>query len=199
MRRETSRQHIVDLIAKIRAGVPGIALRTTFIAGFPGETDECFDALLDFIRQTRFERLGVFTYSAQEGTRAGKMEGQIPDRVKKHRQKHAMAAQLKIAREISASFVGRELTVLIEGKAGPDDLRAANISSWEHGLIRASAPPKHWKTAGANEFLIARSQADAPDIDGRVYVLGKASIGQFARVKIIGHTDYDLIGEIVHK
>ena len=107
MRRETSRQHIVDLIANIRAGIPGIALRTTFIVGFPGETDACFQSLLDFIRTAKFERLGVFTYSPQEGTRAGNMEGQIPARVKRLRQRLAMTEQLKVAREISASFVGR--------------------------------------------------------------------------------------------
>src|SRR5580698_10132466 len=85
MRRETSRQYIVDLIAKIRAGIPGIAIRTTFIVGFPGETAEYFQSLLEFIRATRFERLGVFTYSQQDGTRAGKMEGQIAGPLKKRR------------------------------------------------------------------------------------------------------------------
>ena len=82
MRRETSQQYIVDLIRRIRAGVPGIALRTTFIVGFPGETEAYFADLLRFIRETRFERLGVFTYSQEEGTRAGKMAGQIPDKIK---------------------------------------------------------------------------------------------------------------------
>src|SRR5208337_4460849 len=90
MRRETSRQYIVDLIARIRAGIPGIALRTTFIVGFPGETEEYFQALLEFIRATRFERLGVFTYSQQDGTRAAKMEGQIAGAIKKQRQQRAM-------------------------------------------------------------------------------------------------------------
>jgi len=92
MRRETSQQYIVDLINRIRAGVPGIALRTTFIVGFPGETDEYFQTLLDFIRETKFERLGVFTYSQEEGTRAGKMAGQIPAKVKQRRRGLAMAA-----------------------------------------------------------------------------------------------------------
>jgi ribosomal protein S12 methylthiotransferase len=80
MRRETSQQYIVDLIKKIRAGIPGIALRTTFIVGFPGETEASFETLLDFIRETKFERLGVFTYSQEDGTRAGAMAGQIPTR-----------------------------------------------------------------------------------------------------------------------
>ncbi len=198
MRRETSREHIVDLIARIRAGIPGIALRTTFIVGFPGETEACFQALLEFIRTAKFERLGVFTFSPQEGTRAGKMEGQIPARVRKQRQKLAMAEQLKVARAIAASCVGREMTVLIEGEARPGDGPAANLSSWEHGLIRSSSGPAEMEKpgpGGPNRFLIARSQADAPDIDGRVYVRGKLPLGQFARVRIIGHTDYDLIAE----
>jgi ribosomal protein S12 methylthiotransferase len=85
MRRETSQQYIVDLIKKIRAGIPGIALRTTFIVGFPGETEASFQTLLDFIRETKFERLGVFTYSQEDGTLAGKMAGQIPDKVRQKR------------------------------------------------------------------------------------------------------------------
>jgi ribosomal protein S12 methylthiotransferase len=198
MRRETSRQHIVDLIAKMRAGLPGLTLRTTFIVGFPGETEACFQSLLEFIRAARFERLGVFTYSPQEGTRAGKMEGQIPARVKMRRQKLAMAEQLKVAREIAASCVGREMTVLIEAEARPADWPAAGLSSWEHGLIRSSAAHAEWQRpgpGGRGDFLIARSQADAPDIDGRVYVRGRLPVGAFARVRIIGHTDYDLLAE----
>ncbi len=136
MRRETSRQYIVDLIARIRAGVPGIALRTTFIVGFPGETDDYFRQLLDFIRDTRFERLGVFAYSREEGTRAGTMAGQIPDKIKAERRKLAMLAQAKVARQVSESFVGRELKVLVESEAGVMELRKANIRSWEHGLTR---------------------------------------------------------------
>jgi ribosomal protein S12 methylthiotransferase len=90
------------------------------------------------------------------------------------------------------------MTVLVEGKAGPGDLPAANISSWEHGLIR-SASALGQANAGhrADEFLVARSQADAPDIDGRVYVAGNAAVGQFARVRIIGHTDYDLVARVL--
>src|SRR6266568_4765455 len=99
MRRETSRQYIEDLIRRIRAGIPGIALRTTFIVGFPGESEACFQTLLDFIRRTKFERLGVFTYSQEDGTRAAKMENQVPDRIKRQRRDLAMAEQLKVARE----------------------------------------------------------------------------------------------------
>jgi ribosomal protein S12 methylthiotransferase len=193
MRRETTQQYIVDLIDKIRAGIPGIALRTTFIVGFPGETDECFETLLEFIRKTRFERLGVFAYSQEEGTRAGQMEGQIPDKVKKQRQKRAMAEQLKVARSLSESQVGRELRVLVERAAGSKDLESSNIQSWEHGLIRKAEKPGALRPG---RYFVARGEADAPDIDGRVYVRGKVAPGQFVRVKIAGHTDYDLIGDV---
>jgi ribosomal protein S12 methylthiotransferase len=197
MRRETSQQYIVDLISKIRAGIPGIAIRTTFIVGFPGETDACFQTLLDFITQTRFERMGVFTYSRQDGTRAGKMEAQIPDHIKKHRQKLAMSAQLKIARAISESFAGREMEVLVEREAHWRELPKDNVSSWEHGLIRSAAAEDSPDSARRGPCVIARGQADAPDIDGRVYIRGKLPPGQFARVKITGHTDYDLIADPV--
>ncbi len=192
MRRETSRQYIIDLIAKIRAGVPGIALRTTFIVGFPGETDGYFESLLDFIRATRFERLGVFTYSQQDGTRAAKMEGQLPNARKIQRQKRAMAEQLKIAREVSASRVGSRTMVLVERPANTRELESANVSSWEHGLIRAS---RELPSVGRGGFWLARGEADAPDIDGRVYIRGTVPAGDFAKVKVIGHTDYDLIAE----
>jgi len=197
MRRETSRQYIVDLIAKIRAGIPGIAIRTTFIVGFPGETDACFEALLDFIAETRFERMGVFTYSRQEETRAGKMEAQVPEAIKKRRQKLAMSEQLRIARAISASCVGREIDVLVEGEAHWRDLPKDNIRSWEHGLIRSAAAENRAADGRRGTFMVGRGQADAPDIDGRVYIRGKLPLGQFARVKITGHTDYDLIAETV--
>jgi ribosomal protein S12 methylthiotransferase len=196
MRRETSQQYIVDLIAKIRAGVPGIALRTTFIVGFPGETDAYFQTLLDFIRDTRFERLGIFTYSQEEGTRAGKMAGQLSDAVKKLRRDKAMAAQNKIAREISEAQVGRELKVIVESEASAKELGKANVSSWEHGLLRGREHGASQLGTRGN-YLVARGEADAPDIDGRVYIRGKLPLGEFARVKIIGHTDYDLIAEAI--
>lgn len=159
MRRETSREHIEKLIARIRAGIPGIALRTTFIVGFPGEEEEHFQSLLDFIRATRFERLGVFTYSQEEGSRAAKMEEQVPAKVKNARYRKAMKLQQRIAREISESMVGRRLRVLVE------------------------------------EPLVARSAADAPDIDGRVILTSKAKVGSFLDVEIVGTQVYDLIGE----
>jgi ribosomal protein S12 methylthiotransferase len=192
MRRETSHQYIRDLIQKIRAGVPGIALRTTFIVGFPGETESYFETLLNFIHETKFERLGVFAYSKEDGTRAGAMAGQIPDAVKQKRRRHAMAEQHKIAVAVSESFVGRTIKVLVEGQADAKQLKAANASSWEHGLIRET--DQHTRQIKGHYF-VARGEADAPDIDGRVFIGGQLPIGEFAWVKIIGHTDYDLIAQ----
>jgi len=195
MRRETSQQYIVDLIKRIRAGIPGIAIRTTFIVGFPGETETSFNALLDFIRDTKFERLGVFAYSKEDGTRAGAMAGQLSDKVKQKRRELAMAAQHKVAIAVSESFVGREIKVLIEGEANAKQLQSANVSSWEHGLMRE----KNQHTAQMKgNYFVGRGEADAPDIDGRVYIRGgKLPVGQFTKVKVIGHTDYDLIAEPV--
>ena len=192
MRRETSQQYIVELIDRIRAGIPGISLRTTFIVGFPGETEACFQRLLDFIRETKFERLGVFTYSQEEGTRAGRMEGQIPDKIRRQRRNIAMAAQHEVAVTVSVSYVGRKLKVLVEGTASAKQLQSARINSWEHGLIRAADHEQHQLRG---RYLVARGEADAPDIDGRVYIKGTLPIGEFANVQIIGHTDYDLIAE----
>jgi ribosomal protein S12 methylthiotransferase len=196
MRRETSRDYIEQLIGRIRTGIPGIALRTTFIVGFPGETELRFEALLDFIRQTRFERLGVFTYSRESATRAAQMTGQVPHRIKRERRDRAMATQREVAREVSAAFVGRTLNVLVEGRPTRAQLPAAVVESWEHGLLRTgSAPAKAVPAQG--RWMVARGEADAPDIDGRVYVRGRLPVGEFARVRVKGHTDYDLLAEPV--
>lgn len=192
MRRETSQEYIVDLIDRIRAGIPGIALRTTFIVGFPGETQEYFETLLQFIQETKFERMGVFTYSKEDGTRAGAMESQLDNEEKEARRAKAMEAQLSVARAVSEACVGTTMKVLIEGAATEEDLKGANVSSWEHGLMRAGSDDAPALDGG---YLIARGEADAPDIDGRVYVRGDASVGEFVEVRIIGHTDYDLIAE----
>ncbi len=192
MRRETSQQYIIELLRRIRAGIPGIALRTTFIVGFPGETEACFESLLDFIRAARFERLGVFTYSQEDGTRAGQMAGQIPAAVKKQRRDRAMAVQHEVAVSVAESFVGRTLRVLLENEASAKELKAARINSWEHGLLRGR--DEHVLEL-KGRYMVARGEADAPDIDGRVYVRGRLPVGEFAQVKIVGHTDYDLIAE----
>jgi len=157
MQRETSGDYIRDLIRRIRAGIPGIAIRTTFIVGFPGETDADVDELCAFIRETKFERLGVFRYSQEEGTRAAKMEEQLSAKAKEARWHRTMALQKTIAAEVSKSYVGRTLKVLVE------------------------------------EPGVARGEADAPDIDGRVYVPRDLPVGEFVEVSITGFQDYDLL------
>ena len=103
-----------------------------------------------------------------------------------------MAEQLKVSQEVGQRFVGREMKVLVERSATDRDLKNANVSSWEHGLIRGAGPASEFK----GRYLVARGEADAPDIDGRVYIAGsKLPIGEFATVKVIGHTDYDLIAK----
>src|SRR6266568_2179669 len=148
MRRETSQQYILDLLGRIRAGVPGIALRTTFIVGFPGETEACFRELLGFIHEAKFERLGVFTYSQEEGTRAGKMTGQLPDKIKKQRRALAMAAQQEVAAQVAESFVGRTMKVLIEKEANPRELKRARITADDSSVYPGSSDPADGQVAG---------------------------------------------------
>ena len=114
MRRETSRAHIENLIHKLRAGIPGVTLRTTFIVGFPGETEAEFARLLDFIRRSRFERLGIFKYSQEEGSRAAKMPGQIPAKIKNARYRAAMSVQQQIAHDLTLEKVGSDLKLLVD-------------------------------------------------------------------------------------
>jgi ribosomal protein S12 methylthiotransferase len=193
MRRETSGAHIRELLGRIRAGIPGITLRTTFIVGFPGETEEHFETLLDFIRETRFERLGVFTYSQEEGTVAGRMARQVPQEERARRRDLAMAAQRQVAGELAAAHVGREMRVLVEGPAGSE----LPANTWEHGTARDGANGDLGMPRRRGAWLVARGEGDAPDIDGRVYLKGRAAAGGFATVRITGHTDYDLIAEVV--
>ena len=157
MQRETSGDYIRDLIRRIRAGIPGIAVRTTFIVGFPGETEADVEELCGFIRETKFERLGVFRYSQEEGTRAAKMVEQLPAKTKEARWHRTMALQKEIAAEVSRGYLGRTLRVLVE------------------------------------EPGVARGEADAPDIDGRVYVPRELPVGEFVDVTITGYQDYDLL------
>ena len=157
MQRETSSAYIRDLLQRIRAGIPGIAIRTTFIVGFPGETEADVDELCEFIRTTKFERLGVFRYSQEEGTRGAKMENQIAPKLKEARWHRVMKLQKEIAAAVSKQFTGRTLRALIE------------------------------------EPGVARGEADAPDIDGRIYVPLTLPVGAFVDVQITGYEDYDLL------
>jgi ribosomal protein S12 methylthiotransferase len=120
------------------------------------------------------------------------MAGQLSDPVKQRRRERAMAAQHQVAVAVAERFVGRTIKVLVEGEASAKQLAGANVSSWEHGLIRETdAHAAQLK----GRYLVARGEADAPDIDGRIYLRGKLPPGEFAKVKIIGHTDYDLMAE----
>ena len=157
MRRETSRTHIEDLIHKLRAGIPGVTLRTTFIVGFPGETDAEFETLLDFIRRSRFERLGIFKYSQEEGSRAASMPGQVPLKIKNARYRAAMALQQSIAHDLARRKIGSELKLLVD------------------------------------QPHIARSEADAPDVDAQVVLAEPASVGDFIRRTVKGSRGYDLL------
>ncbi len=114
MRRETSRAHIEHLIDRLRAGIPGVTLRTTFIVGFPGETDAEFETLVDFVRRTRFERLGIFKYSREEGSRAANMPGHIPAKIKNARYRQAMSVQQSIAYDLARQKIGTELKLLVD-------------------------------------------------------------------------------------
>lgn len=193
MRRDTRPEHIAGLLQKIRAGIPGVAIRTTVIVGFPGETDQCFEELLEFVKCAKFERLGVFTYSHEEGTIAGRMADQVPEKEKRRRMRLLLREQQKIARDVAATFLGRRIRVLIEGKADNAMPRHAAFSP-EHGSIRAHDAIS--SKIQRNDWLVGRSEIDAPDIDGRVYVRGKWPVGAFADVRVIGHTDYDLVAEL---
>ncbi len=157
MRRETSERHIVDLIGRMRAGIPDLALRTTFIVGFPGETERHFRRLLEFMEETRFERLGVFEYSREPGTRAAQLPRQVPRKTRERRFHEAMALQQRLAAEVQRSRVGRTLRVLVD------------------------------------EPKAARTEADAPGIDGRVLLRRERAPGTFAEVVVAGSTEYDLI------
>lgn len=196
MRRRVSRRQIVELISRIRRCIPGVVIRTSFIVGFPGETKEQFDELVGFVRAMRFERLGVFTYSREEGTPAAKLAGHVPARVKRARSRQLMRVQRTISREVLESYAGRVIKVLVEGQRRPEfDLDGID---WEHGLVRQSKVSVC--LSGASELFVARSEADAPEIDGVVFVHSPKKtlqVGQFAWVKVVGHTDYDLVAEPV--
>jgi ribosomal protein S12 methylthiotransferase len=166
MRRETSQQYIMELIEKMRTGIPGIAVRTTFIVGFPGETEAHFQTLLDFIRETKFERVGVFTYSHEEGTRAHDLAGQIPDKLKKERRDRAMAAQQKVAKQVGRACVGKTVRVLVEEEAEGRQFI---------GRSHADAPE-------IDGLVYFSPNGSTP------------RVGEFVDVRVTGNSEYDLHG-----
>ncbi|MDI3280381.1 MAG: 30S ribosomal protein S12 methylthiotransferase RimO [Bacillota bacterium] len=167
--RPGGREAYRDLIQSLRAQVPGLALRTTFIVGLPGETEAAFASLLDFLRELRLERVGIFAYSPQEGTPAADFPDQVPPRIRRRRRRQALALQQGIARELNAARVGTEERVLVEGPLDGRGLR--------------------WR---------ARSQWEAPEVDGCLILRGKGlQPGRFARARIIAAGPYDLVAEAV--
>jgi ribosomal protein S12 methylthiotransferase len=169
MRRGHTKKQAEELIRKLRAMIPEVVIRTSFIVGFPGETDEDFEELLAFMREVKFERLGIFRYSREEGSPAAGFAGQIPEKVKEERYHRAMQLQQEIVREVNRRFLGRELRVLIETRDEKD--------------------PERWT---------GRSSMDAPEVDGNVLVKTQKSLtaGKFYTVKITDTQDYDLVGQI---
>ena len=168
MGRKITKKEIVALIQKLRDRVPGIAVRTSFIAGFPQETEKQFNELLEFVREMSFDRVGVFEYSREKGTRAYALSGQVPEAVKKERFRKLMIAQQKVSAKKNRSFIGRKLEVLVDG-----------ISE-------------------DKKVLLVRTYRDAPEIDGYVLIKqGKAKSGDFLKVEITGANAYDMTGKII--
>ncbi len=171
MNRRGSKYDILKLIEKLRSGIPDLSIRTSFIVGFPGETEESFQDLVQFVKTVRFDRMGVFTYSPEEGTTAAEFPGQVPDEVKEERRDTLMKIQQEISLEINKSKIEKNLDVLIEGK-----------------------DPKE------KELYVGRSEFDAPDVDGSVFVRGKGlRPGDIIPVKITHAYEYDLIGEVINE
>jgi ribosomal protein S12 methylthiotransferase len=165
MQRRVDRRGTEDLLRRLRAAIPGLALRTTFIVGFPGETDAEFEELCDFVREAKFERVGVFPYSLEPGTPAERLPGHLPEEVKAERRDRLMAIQQEAAFAWARAQVGKELEVIVDG---PDP-----------------EAPGH---------VLARGHADAPDIDCVVRVKGKnLHAGDLARVRVTGADGYDLL------
>lgn len=168
MNRHGGSELIKETIKKLRREVPGIVLRTTAMVGFPGESDEDFTTLCEFVKEMRFERFGAFTYSAEEGTPSAEFPEQVDEQVKQDRYDILMQTQLTLTEEQNAEKIGTVLTVLCDG----------------------------YDTVA--EIHYGRSYADAPDVDGRVYFKSKTRVpaGEFVRVKVTEALDYDLIGEV---
>ena len=168
MGRRTSKEQLVEIIGKLRKEIPDIAIRTTLITGFPGETQEQHEELMEFVDEMEFDRLGVFTYSPEEDTPAAVMPDQIPEDVKEDRQAELMELQQEIAFDLAEEMIGREVLVMIEGKV-----------------------------ADENAF-VGRTYKDAPNVDGLIFVNADVPLmsGDFCRVRVTGALEYDLIGEV---
>jgi ribosomal protein S12 methylthiotransferase len=169
MLRRSGEDEVRALIGKLRREIPDIAIRTSLIVGFPGETSEDFKKLLQYVEETRFDRLGVFCYSREEGTPAAEMPDQVSERIKRERHKKLMRTQARVSFKHNRTLVDSEEEVLVEGYSEETEL-----------------------------LLKGRSSRQAPDVDGLVYITaGNANVGEIVRLKITDSSDYDLIGEIV--
>lgn len=168
MGRRTSKQQLVDIISKLREEIPDIMIRTTLITGFPGETQEDHEELMEFVNDMEFERLGVFTYSPEEDTPAAEMEDQIPEDVKEERRDELMELQQEISLDNGEKLIGKTVTAMVEGKVADENA------------------------------YVGRTYGDAPGVDGYIFInTGEMMMsGDFARVKVTGALEYDLIGEI---
>ncbi|MDF2661856.1 MAG: ribosomal protein methylthiotransferase, partial [Paenibacillus sp.] len=166
MRRPGRQRDARELVAKIRARMPDVAIRTSVIVGFPGETEEDFANLCEFVKEMKFDRLGVFSYSQEEDTPASRLPDQLPEDVKEFRATTLMEIQREISREENGKRIGQELNVLIE------------------------------RYDGRNDVYIGRSEYDAPDVDGEVFVSKcSAGIGEMQKVRITHSFEFDLSGE----
>ena len=169
MGRRTTKQELIDIVSKLRKEIPDICLRTTLITGFPGETREQHEELMDFVDEMEFDRLGVFTYSPEEGTPAAEMQDQVDEEVKKERQAELMELQQEVAFDKAEEMKGREVLVMIEGKVADENA------------------------------YVGRTYRDAPNVDGLIFINTEEELvsGDFVRVKVTGALDYDLIGGLV--
>ena len=171
MNRRVGEQQVRDLISKLRTRIPDLTLRTSFIVGFPGETREQFNKLLEFTKEGHFERVGVFRYSREEGTAAAVLPNQVPAQTKKGRLNRLMKAQARVSFEKNRALIGRTETVLVEGYSEETDL-----------------------------LLKGRSARQAPDVDGQYLITaGQAEIGDLVQLIVTDSSEYDLIGEIVEE
>lgn len=169
MGRRTSRKQLEETVGKLREEIPDIAVRTTLITGFPGETKEQHEELMEFIDEMEFDRLGVFTYSPEEDTPAADLPDQIPEEVKEERQAELMELQQEVAFAQAEEMIGREVLVMIEGKVADEDA------------------------------YVGRTYRDAPNVDGLIFINTQEEMmsGDFARVRVTGALEYDLIGELI--
>ena len=167
--RRTSKQELIDIVQKLRKEIPDICLRTTLITGFPGETQEQHEEVMEFIDTLEFDRLGAFTYSPEEDTPAATFEDQIDEEVKEDRQADIMELQQEIAFDKAEDMIGREVLVMIEGKVADENA------------------------------YVGRTYRDAPNVDGLIFINTDVELisGDFAKVKVTGALDYDLIGELM--